>query len=744
MKRVISAILAAILALSLLPAFQIETKAEEQDLYALVEQQIRAYAKSIDQPDAVSAAASSLAVHGMTMGGKKLTMNGQNALTAVLMNSELMRNAMTETCAAAIDHMQKLDLSSLPYIRGNYSWDSQSQFYGARLFTAAGWNYENLERRLVPTVSDLRYNGEYDSALEWMAGIVFANISIQQTQITENTVTYVVNCAFHDRFDFSLSSNSGFKNLISGVGAILFREFDWEAKVTFELTVPYSCSHKSGAYHWTYNPDTKMMYSDSADGYQENSVVRHTYLTGEENDKYYFELAETVRLYHDKPWVMEYQISNPGYLVFAPLESVETIHPYLRQTANSSLFAIRKQFVQLSESEADDLKLENLTWSRMHYYGTQLKSLFDYSRSGLYTFRLENVPKSDGTNMVWLTVYSHSLKQTVFYAPMDDYSTKASWNEEVILQSTESTGISGMDFLINYIGAKIYCFSAGFFDLKIWENGQEGAEESYITSTRVAPTCTAEGYTLHTCSKCGYSYKTDYTEKLPHDYKETLVFPTCTTEGYTSYKCTDCGDCYQADAVAKLPHSVAEYIPNNDATCSHDGTKTGKCAVCGYLDIVPDVGTQLPHAWADATCLKPQTCKSCGITEGLALGHALWYANGKEPTCTEVGWAAYEKCSRCKYSTFQQIPALGHNFVNNRCAHCGLWDGPIQPGDVNGDGEIDTTDAYLIVMYYNEMLDLTEEQLLAADVNGDGEIDTTDAYYIVLFYNEMIDQFPAI
>ena len=64
-------------------------------------------------------------------------------------------------------------------------------------------------------------------------------------------------------------------------------------------------------------------------------------------------------------------------------------------------------------------------------------------------------------------------------------------------------------------------------------------------------------------------------------------------------------------------------------------------------------------------------------------------------------------------------------------------------GDVNGDGEVDTTDAYFIVMYYNEMMDLTEEQLLAADVNGDEEVDTTDAYYIVMFYNEMIDAFPA-
>ena len=63
-------------------------------------------------------------------------------------------------------------------------------------------------------------------------------------------------------------------------------------------------------------------------------------------------------------------------------------------------------------------------------------------------------------------------------------------------------------------------------------------------------------------------------------------------------------------------------------------------------------------------------------------------------------------------------------------------------GDVDGNGEIDTTDAYLIVMYYNERMDLDEAQLLAADADGSGEVDTTDAYYIVMYYNERIDNFP--
>ena len=53
-------------------------------------------------------------------------------------------------------------------------------------------------------------------------------------------------------------------------------------------------------------------------------------------------------------------------------------------------------------------------------------------------------------------------------------------------------------------------------------------------------------------------------------------------------------------------------------------------------------------------------------------------------------------------------------------------------GDVNGDDLVDATDAYLIILYYQEVLALTEIQFAAADVNGDGRVDTADAYLLLL------------
>lgn len=45
-----------------------------------------------------------------------------------------------------------------------------------------------------------------------------------------------------------------------------------------------------------------------------------------------------------------------------------------------------------------------------------------------------------------------------------------------------------------------------------------------------------------------------------------------------------------------------------------------------------------------------------------ALEHDLKQEEGKPATCTEKGWSPYETCSRCDYTTYAELPALGHDF----------------------------------------------------------------------------------
>ena len=73
-------------------------------------------------------------------------------------------------------------------------------------------------------------------------------------------------------------------------------------------------------------------------------------------------------------------------------------------------------------------------------------------------------------------------------------------------------------------------------------------------------------------------------------------------------------------------------VPGYAATCNATGLTDGaKCSVCGKT-------------------LEEQTVIS-------ALGHDLIYHLAKDPTCTKPGWAAYESCTRCDYTTYVEIPA---------------------------------------------------------------------------------------
>ncbi|MBO5128719.1 MAG: phosphodiester glycosidase family protein, partial [Oscillospiraceae bacterium] len=63
-----------------------------------------------------------------------------------------------------------------------------------------------------------------------------------------------------------------------------------------------------------------------------------------------------------------------------------------------------------------------------------------------------------------------------------------------------------------------------------------------------------------------------------------------------------------------------------------------------------------------------ETCSRCDYTtyEVIdALGHDPVQHEGKAASCLEGGWKAYETCSRCDYTTYEVIDALGHDPVQH-------------------------------------------------------------------------------
>ena len=116
--------------------------------------------------------------------------------------------------------------------------------------------------------------------------------------------------------------------------------------------------------------------------------------------------------------------------------------------------------------------------------------------------------------------------------------------------------------------------------------------------------------------------------------------PTC-TEGKI---CKKCGAEYDIPG-----HAWGEWKPNGD------GTHTRRCTnpnCDAKEENVPCGGD------SRATCIRPGTCTTCGGS--YYGGHDLVQYAAKAPTCTEIGWDAYETCSRCDYTTRKELPALNH------------------------------------------------------------------------------------
>jgi len=171
-----------------------------------------------------------------------------------------------------------------------------------------------------------------------------------------------------------------------------------------------------------------------------------------------------------------------------------------------------------------------------------------------------------------------------------------------------------------------------------------------VTVAAVAATCTQSGLTAKSyCEVCGHVFVAQTViSELGHSVvTDSAIAPTCTMAGITEGKhCTVCGHVLvEQIVVSELGHSW------KDADC--DTSKY--CESCGLTE-----GTPLGHTWVEANCTTPKTCSVCKVTEGEALGHSIENHPAVNPTCLTVGNYDYVTCKNCDYTTYIELPAMGH------------------------------------------------------------------------------------
>ena len=184
-----------------------------------------------------------------------------------------------------------------------------------------------------------------------------------------------------------------------------------------------------------------------------------------------------------------------------------------------------------------------------------------------------------------------------------------------------------------------------------------------------APTCTQMGWAYETCSRCDYS-ATPLLPVLNHDLKQHAAkAPTCTEKGWDTYDtCSRC-DYTTRKELPALNHDYQAVTV--EPTCEADGYTVFTCSRCDHTTYteLPALNHALEQHEAQApTCTEIgwdayETCSRCDYTTyaELPAQHDLRHHAAKAPTCTGIGWDAYDTCSRCDYTTtYVELPALNH------------------------------------------------------------------------------------
>ncbi|WP_028510321.1 leucine-rich repeat domain-containing protein [Ruminococcus sp. NK3A76] len=236
-------------------------------------------------------------------------------------------------------------------------------------------------------------------------------------------------------------------------------------------------------------------------------------------------------------------------------------------------------------SDVSGISLYNCSSLQEFVIPESTKCLFSYSFTGCNNLKKLTIPKS------------------VDYI---DYRSIGFYTDEKTYEAKKIT-----DFII-------YCYKDSEAEKYAIENEieyvvlQETHTHSYTSKVTTTATCTKNGVKTYTCS-CGDSY-TETIKATGHKYTEKVVKPTYDAQGYTLHTCSVCGNSYKDNIKTKLTRTS---IAKAKITGLSNKTYTGKAI------------TQKPVVKLGSKTLKSGTDYTVSYKNNKAMGTATVTITGK-------------------------------------------------------------------------------------------------------------------
>lgn len=260
----------------------------------------------------------------------------------------------------------------------------------------------------------------------------------------------------------------------------------------------------------------------------------------------------------------------------------------------------------------------------------------------------------------------------------------------------------------------------------------------------VKATCTSTGLTAgEKCSVCGKTLKEqEIIPMIPHNYVTTIVPPTEEAQGYSLHTCSVCGDNYKDHYTDYVGEDVPQIVIENK-TSSAGQTVT----VNLFVKNNPGFNAASIKIDYDTTRLK---LIGAELSEEFGNGTTVSYDN--LPYLTFVRGDNINSNTNMLTLTFEVLDTAvtGDAYISllyeegnisnidEEDVNFKIVDGKITiidylPGDINGDGKVNTKDLTRLMKYINhENVECTEKAL---DVNGDGKVNTKDLTRLMKYIN---------